>query len=62
VFDILGDACLMYSSDFPHPECNWPNSVDNVLAWEPVLGPERMRRLMSTNADSYLRMGTLSPR
>ena len=62
VFDILGDRCLMYSSDFPHPECNWPNSVDNVLAWQSVLGPERMRQLMSANADSYLRMGTLSPR
>jgi predicted TIM-barrel fold metal-dependent hydrolase len=62
VFDILGDTCLMYSSDFPHPECSWPNSVDNVLAWEPTLGAERMRRLMSANADSYLRMGTLSPR
>src|SRR5208283_4261009 len=34
VFDILGDSCLMYASDFPHPECSWPNSVDNVLQWE----------------------------
>jgi predicted TIM-barrel fold metal-dependent hydrolase len=62
VFDILGDGCLMYSSDFPHPECSWPDSVDNVLKWETVLGKERMRKLMGTNADNYLRMGTLSAR
>jgi predicted TIM-barrel fold metal-dependent hydrolase len=62
VFDILGDTCLMYSSDFPHPECSWPDSVDNVLKWETVLGKERMRKLMATNADNYLRMGTLSAR
>jgi predicted TIM-barrel fold metal-dependent hydrolase len=62
VFDILGDKCLMYSSDFPHPECSWPDSVDNVLRWEDVLGTDRMRKLMATNADNYLRMGTLSAR
>jgi predicted TIM-barrel fold metal-dependent hydrolase len=62
VFDILGDEVLMYSSDFPHPECSWPNSVDNVLKWQGVLGEERMRHLMSANADNYLRMGTLSAR
>ena len=62
IFDILGEECLMYSSDFPHPECSWPDSVDNVLKWESVLGPERMRKLMATNADNYLRMGTLSAR
>jgi hypothetical protein len=52
----------MYSSDFPHPECSWPDSVDNVLRWEDVLGKDRMRKLMATNADNYLRMGTLSAR
>lgn len=62
VFDILGDRCLMYSSDFPHPECDWPNSVDNVLKWESVLGEPAMRNLLGGNADNYMRMGTLSVR
>ena len=56
VFDILGDTCLMYASDFPHPECDWPHSVDNVLEWESVLGETRMRNLLAANADAYLRM------
>ncbi|MSO89936.1 MAG: amidohydrolase [Rhodospirillaceae bacterium] len=57
VNDILGDGCLMYASDFPHPECDWPNSVDNVLAWENVVGPSAMHKLLGGNAETYLRMG-----
>ena len=62
VFDILGDKCLMYASDFPHPECDWPHSVDNVLKWQNELGADRMKHLLSSNADAYLRMGALSTR
>lgn len=62
VFDILGDDVLMYSSDFPHPECSWPHSVDNVLKWETKLGKDRMGHLLASNADNYLRMGSLSLR
>lgn len=57
VNDVLGDGCLMYASDFPHPECDWPNSVDNVLAWQNVIGDAAMRNLLANNAERYLRMG-----
>ena len=56
VIDLLGDGVLMYSSDFPHPECVYPESTDRVLAWEPVLGADAMRKLMSENAARYLRL------
>lgn len=56
VNDVLGDQCLMYASDFPHPECDWPHSVDNVLKWSNVLGEPAMKKLLSENADNYLRM------
>lgn len=55
VNDVLGDQCLMYASDFPHPESAWPHHVDNVLKWSNVLGEPAMRKLMGTNADEYLR-------
>ncbi len=55
VNDVLGDQCLMYASDFPHPESAWPHHVDNVLKWSNVLGESAMRKLMGTNADEYLR-------
>jgi len=56
VNDILGDGCLMYASDFPHPECDWPNSVDNVIAWKSEIGDHAMKKLLGGNADNYLRM------
>ena len=56
VIDVLGDGCLMYASDFPHPECDWPRSVDNVLAWSNTIGPEAMGKLLAGNADRFLRM------
>ena len=36
VSDMMGDHMLMYSSDYPHPETRFPNSVDLVLDWEPI--------------------------
>jgi hypothetical protein len=27
----------MYASDYPHPECRFPGSVDHVLGWPRVL-------------------------
>ena len=30
---ILGDGVLMYASDYPHSEWQFPNSIDDVLAW-----------------------------
>lgn len=56
VNDLLGDGVLMYSSDFPHPECAFPDSVDNVLKWGDTLGESAMRKLMSENATQYLRL------
>ena len=56
VIDILGDGVLMYESDFPHPECYYPNSTDNVLSWGPVIGEEALRKLMADNAARYLRL------
>ena len=56
IIDILGDGVLMYESDFPHPECTYPDSTDNVLAWQPVLGEEATRKLMYDNAARFLRL------
>ena len=44
------------ASDFPHPESDWPHSVDNVLKWGNIIGEPGMKNLMHANADRYLRM------
>lgn len=54
--DVLGDGVFMYSSDFPHPECMFPEHTDNVIAWRDVIGEEATRKLMAENAMRYLRL------
>ena len=52
----LGDDVLMYASDYPHSECQFPNSVDNILAWSGVK-PERQKKLLWDNAARFFRQG-----
>jgi predicted TIM-barrel fold metal-dependent hydrolase len=49
VSELLGNQILMYSSDYPHAESRFPESVDRVLAW-PGIDGEGMRRLRWDNA------------
>jgi predicted TIM-barrel fold metal-dependent hydrolase len=48
VTGVLGDGVLMYASDYPHSECQFPNSVDNILRWD--MKPETKRKLLWDNA------------
>jgi len=48
VTDFLGDGVLMYSSDYPHAECRFPESTNQVLAWQSP-GNEAMRKLLWDN-------------
>src|SRR5262249_53918961 len=47
---VLGDDVLMYASDYPHSECQFPNSVDNIAKWSSVK-PETKRKLLWDNAN-----------
>ena len=38
----LGDDVLMYASDYPHSECQFPETVENFLAWQ--IKPEAARQ------------------
>lgn len=58
VIDLLGDAVLMYLSDYPHPETCFPETVDTVLGWQELLGEQATRRLMSENAARFFRLST----
>ena len=54
--DICGDGVLMYQSDYPHSECEFPDSVKVVLDWAPTLGEPAMQKLMGGNAERFLRL------
>ncbi len=49
VSDFLGDQVLMFSTDYPHPETRFPDSVDLVLGWS-QLNSELLPQIMWNNA------------
>ena len=56
VNEMLGEHVLMFSSDYPHAESRFPDSVDIVTAWE-SLSKETMRKLFSENAARCFNLG-----
>jgi predicted TIM-barrel fold metal-dependent hydrolase len=58
VIDLLGDGVLMFLSDYPHPETLFPETIDTVIRWEPVLGQRATARLMGENASRFFRLTT----
>jgi predicted TIM-barrel fold metal-dependent hydrolase len=52
VTGFLGDGVLMYASDYPHPECRFPHSVDHVLGWS-SLTPQARQKLLWDNATRF---------
>jgi predicted TIM-barrel fold metal-dependent hydrolase len=52
VTSVVGDDVLMYASDYPHSECQFPDSVDNILKWS-SLKPDTRRKLLWDNAARF---------
>jgi predicted TIM-barrel fold metal-dependent hydrolase len=50
----LGDNLLMYASDYPHSECQFPDSVSNILEWSSI-GADRQRKLLWENPNRFFR-------
>ena len=49
VSELMGSHLLMYSSDYPHAETRFPDSVDLVLNWE-ALDQELLQKILWDNA------------
>jgi predicted TIM-barrel fold metal-dependent hydrolase len=54
VTGFLGDEVLMYASDYPHSECQFPDSIDNILAWS-SLKPETQKKVLWDNASRFFK-------
>ena len=48
----LGDDVLMYASDYPHSECQFPDSMDDILKWS-SLKPRSRKKLLWDNAAKF---------
>lgn len=53
VIDFLGDGVLMYASDFPHAESQYPDSVDNFCAWRRLTDEHKRKMLWDNPARFY---------
>jgi predicted TIM-barrel fold metal-dependent hydrolase len=56
--DILGPDVLMHQSDYPHGECQFPDTAKNVMDW-PIwqqLGPAALQKHMFGNAERTFRL------
>jgi predicted TIM-barrel fold metal-dependent hydrolase len=54
LMEIVGDGTMMYQSDYPHDQCLFPDTPDVVLSWN--LSDETKRKILSENAERYLRL------
>ena len=52
VTNYLGDEVLMYASDYPHSECHFPESIDEVMGWT-SLSQETKQKLFWDNANRF---------
>lgn len=52
VVDFLGEGVLMYASDYPHPECRYPESVDTFLSWS-TISEQLKGKLLWANAVKF---------
>jgi predicted TIM-barrel fold metal-dependent hydrolase len=54
LMEIVGDGTMMFQSDYPHDQCHFPDTPDEVINWN--LPEETKRKIMSENAERYLRI------
>ncbi len=54
IIEVIGDGAIMFQSDYPHDQCYFPESTDEVLGWS--LPDQSKRKLMSENAERFLRI------
>jgi predicted TIM-barrel fold metal-dependent hydrolase len=56
VVDILGDDNVMFETDFPHPTCLYPESLEVAEAGLQTLRPETQRKVLQDNAAKLYRI------
>ncbi len=55
VVSAVGDQCIMYASDYPHPESKWPNTVAPIQKAE--MSAAAKKRILWENAARVYKLG-----
>ncbi len=56
LIDAVGDECVLFETDFPHPTCLYPKPLDEIRDHVSKLRPETRRRLLGENAQKLYRL------
>ena len=54
VIEQFGDECMMYASDYPHWDMEWPHSVSQVVKRKDI-SDETKQKILADNAKSFYR-------
>ena len=52
--EIFGDECMMYASDYPHWDTEWPHTVSHVVRREDI-SDKTKQRILADNARAFYR-------
>jgi predicted TIM-barrel fold metal-dependent hydrolase len=54
VIEQFGDECMMYASDYPHWDMEWPHSVSQVVRRKDI-SDKTKQKILADNAKSFYR-------
>ncbi len=54
VIEQFGDECMMYASDYPHWDMEWPHSVSQVVRRKDISGQTK-QKILADNAKAFYR-------
>lgn len=54
--EAVGEDCILFETDFPHPTCLYPNPLQSVEAKMATLSPEARAKIMGENARKLYRL------
>ena len=56
LIEAVGEDCILFETDFPHPTCLYPNPLASVEAKMETLAPETQRKIFGENAKKLYRL------
>jgi predicted TIM-barrel fold metal-dependent hydrolase len=51
---MFGDECMMYASDYPHWDTEWPHTVRHVVERNDI-SDQTKQKILADNAKSFYR-------
>jgi predicted TIM-barrel fold metal-dependent hydrolase len=56
LIDAVGEDCILFETDFPHPTCLYPSPLESVAPKMATLSPETRNKILGENARKLYRL------